>query len=64
MSVDNVMAARAEPRIKLAAVLIGLGLVTQLVTLLAVHPLAFVAFLVIGCPLTVAGILIYLWGLV
>jgi hypothetical protein len=27
------------------------------------HPLAFMAFLIIGCPMTLAGILLYLFSL-
>ncbi len=49
-----------ERRIKCASLLIGAGLLVQLLALLRVHPLAFVAFLVIGCPLVGAGIVLYL----
>jgi hypothetical protein len=40
------------------------GLLVQLASLLIVHPLAFVAFLMIGCPLMAAGIVLYLFSLV
>jgi hypothetical protein len=53
-----------ESRIKWASLLIGAGLLIQLGTLFRVHPLAFVAFVVIGCPLICAGVLLYLWSLV
>ena len=53
-----------ETRIKRAAILICAGLVVQLFTLLKVHPLSFVAFIGLGCPLTAAGILLYLASLV
>jgi hypothetical protein len=53
-----------ESRIKWASVLIGAGLFVQLLALVSVHPLAFVAFLIIGCPLVGAGILLYLLSLV
>jgi hypothetical protein len=53
-----------ESRIKLASVLIGAGLLVQLAALLSIHPLSFVAFLMIGCPLVGAGILLYLLSLV
>jgi len=53
-----------EARIKWASVLIGAGLLVQLLALLAVHPLAFVAFLMVGCPLVAAGIVLYLLSLV
>ena len=50
-----------QRRIRISSVLIGLGLLVQLLTLLGTHPLAFVAFLVIGCPVTAAGIFFFLW---
>lgn len=53
-----------ERRIRLAGLLIVLGLISQLVTFLWIHPLAFMAFLLLGCPLVAAGILIYLYSLV
>jgi hypothetical protein len=53
-----------ETRIKQAAILICAGLVVQLLTLLKVHPLSFVIFIGLGCPLTAAGILLYLASLV
>ena len=53
-----------ERRLRLAGVLVCLGLVIQLLTLIRVHPLAFVAFIVIGCPLVLAGLLLYLYSIV
>ena len=53
-----------ETRIKCASLLIGAGLLIQMGTLFRIHPLAFVAFVVIGCPLIGGGILLYLWSLV
>lgn len=53
-----------ERRIRWASLLIGTGLLVQLSSLLIVHPLAFVAFLMVGCPLMAAGILLYLFSLV
>jgi len=38
-------------------------LLVQLLALLRVHPLAFVAFLALGCPLVGAGIVLYLLSL-
>ena len=52
-----------ERRIRWASFLVGSGLLVQLGSLLVVHPLAFVAFLVVGCPLVAAGILLYLFSL-
>jgi hypothetical protein len=53
-----------ETRIKWASLLIGAGLLVQLFSLVQVHPLAFVAFLALGCPLVGAGIVLYLMSLV
>jgi F0F1-type ATP synthase assembly protein I len=53
-----------ERRIRWSGILVGAGLIIQMLTLLWTHPLAFVAFLLIGCPLVAAGILLYLYSLV
>jgi hypothetical protein len=52
-----------ERRIRWASFLIGVGLLIQLASLLVVHPLAFIAFLLLGCPLMLAGIVRYLLSL-
>ena len=52
-----------ERKIRWARLLVGAGLLVQLASLLIVHPLAFVAFLMIGCPLMAAGIALYLFSL-
>ncbi len=53
-----------ERRIRWAGLLIGAGLAIQLLTLVWVHPLTFVAFLILGCPLVLGGTLFYLYSLV
>ncbi len=53
-----------EHRIRWSGRLIVTGLVVQLLSLLWTHPLAFVGFLLIGCPLVAAGILFFLYSLV
>jgi hypothetical protein len=58
------MSPSIERRIKWASVLIAAGLGVQLLSLLRTHPLSFVAFLIIGCPLVAAGIGVYLVSLV
>ncbi|HEY7334623.1 MAG TPA: hypothetical protein VH639_07045 [Bryobacteraceae bacterium] len=55
---------KIEERIRWAGFLVGAGLAIQGVTLIASHPLAFVAFLGIGVPITAAGVVLYLWSLV
>lgn len=49
-----------ERRLRRAGVLIAIGLVVQSMTLAVLHPLAFVAFIVIACPLVGAGIVLFL----
>jgi hypothetical protein len=56
--------ARVEMSIRRAAALICVGLLVLLLTLIRIHPLAFVAFAVIGCPLVLAGILLFLYSIV
>jgi len=53
-----------EARLRWAGVLITLGLIAQVATLWKVHPLAFVAFLFVACPLTAAGVLLFLFTIV
>jgi hypothetical protein len=54
---------RIERRIKLASFLVASGLLVQAASLTGVHPRAFMVFLAIGCPLAVAGIVLYLLSL-
>ena len=56
--------AVVERRIRWASWLIGGGLLVQLGSLLVLHPLAFVLFLMVACPLVLAGIVLYLLSLV
>ncbi|HKQ85708.1 MAG TPA: hypothetical protein VJS43_02950 [Candidatus Acidoferrales bacterium] len=53
-----------ERRIRWAGLLIVCGLVIQMITLIFVHPLAFMAFLLISCPLVAIGILLFLYSIV
>ena len=55
---------RVEIGVRWAAALICAGLLVLLLTLIRIHPLAFVAFAVIGCPLVLAGILLFLYSIV
>jgi len=52
-----------ERRIRWSGLIVALGLIIQTCTLLWTHPLSFMAFLLIGCPLVAAGLLLYLWSL-
>jgi uncharacterized membrane protein YczE len=51
---------RLERRLRVAGVLVILGLVVELVTLYWSHPTAFMFFLLAGATLMGAGIVIYL----
>ena len=52
-----------ERRIRWSGMLVVAGLVVQMLTLLWTHPLAFMCFILVGCPLVAAGILFYLYSL-
>jgi len=53
-----------EKRLRWAGLLIALGLLVQLLTFVRIHPLSFMAFAVIGCPLVLAGVVLYLYSIV
>jgi hypothetical protein len=55
---------KIEKRVRLTALLVCAGLIVQLLTLLRIHPLAFMAFILISCPLVLAGVLLYLYSIV
>jgi hypothetical protein len=52
-----------ERRIRHSGLLVCTGIAILLLSLLWKHPLSFMAFLVIGCPLTLGGVLWYLYAL-
>jgi len=56
-------APHVETRLRWAGLLIVLGLVVQLLTFIWVHPLAFIAFALVGCPLVLVGVLFYLYSI-
>lgn len=53
-----------ERRIRYSGILIAAGLIIQLISFIWVHPLSFMAFIVISCPLVAIGILVFLYSLV
>ena len=57
------MRTTLEWRLRWAGVLVALGLVVEVLVATVVHPLAFVAFLLVACPLTGAGMLLFLWAI-
>jgi hypothetical protein len=54
---------RIECRIRWSGILIGLGLTIQMLMLLWIHPLSFMIFLLVGCPMVGIGMLVYLYSL-
>jgi hypothetical protein len=58
------MAALMERRLRISGMLILLGLVVEALSLIRIHPLAFLGFMFVGGGLLVAGIVIYLYSLV
>ncbi len=53
-----------QKRIRISGMLVILGLVIQMATLFWNHPLSFMLFLLAGCPVTLAGMILYLYTLV
>lgn len=53
-----------ERRLRISGILIVLGLFVEALSLIRVHPLAFLGFMLIGGGLLVIGIGIYLYSLV
>jgi hypothetical protein len=51
-------------RLRAAGILSIAGLVIEILSFFWLHPLAFVAFLVLGCGFIGLGIAIFLWSLV
>ncbi len=55
---------RLARRLKLAGLLVGLGLLIEAATLFWSHPTAFLAFLLLGGVLVAAGVVLYLFSIV
>ena len=51
-------------RLKLAGLLVALGLIVQALTLFWPHPTAFLVFLLLGGTLVAVGVLVYLYSIV
>jgi hypothetical protein len=56
--------SRLETRLRWAGVLIASGFLLQLLTFVRIHPFSFMVFVLVGCPLVVAGMLLYLYSVV
>ncbi len=53
-----------ENKLRRAALIIALGLFLQLLSLLPLHPLAFIAFVGVGVPIMAIGVIFFLLSLV
>jgi hypothetical protein len=53
-----------EAKIRRASLIIAAGLFLQFLTLLPLHPLAFIAFVGIGVPVMAIGVILFLLSLV
>lgn len=54
---------RLARRLKLAGLLLILGLLVELVTMFWAHPTAFLVYLLLGGLLVAAGVLLYLYSI-
>jgi hypothetical protein len=57
-------AALMERRLRISGMLIVLGLLVEALSLIRIHPLAFLGFMFVGGGFLIAGIAIYLYSLV
>jgi hypothetical protein len=53
-----------EQKLRRASLIIAAGLFLQFLTLLPLHPLAFIAFVGLGVPVMGVGVIFFLWSLV
>jgi hypothetical protein len=53
-----------EAKLRRAALIVAAGLFLQLLTLLPLHPLAFIAFVGLGVPVMALGVILFLLSLV
>ena len=56
-------APKIERRLRMSALLIVTGLCLGLLSLFWTHPLAFIAFATLACPLVFFGVVLYLYSL-
>ena len=55
---------RMEKHLRRAGILVSLGLIVQFLSLIPLHPLAFIGFTALAVPLTAAGEIYFLIRLV
>ena len=59
-----IMSALMERRLRISGILIVLGLLVEALSLVRIHPLAFLGFMFVGGGFLIVGITIYLYSLV
>jgi hypothetical protein len=59
-----IMSALMERRLRISGTLIVLGLLVEALSLVRIHPLAFLGFMFVGGGFLILGITIYLYSLV
>jgi hypothetical protein len=59
-----IMLTQMDRRLRVSGLLIVLGLLVEALSLIRIHPLAFLGFMFIGGALLVAGIAVYLFSIV
>ncbi len=52
-----------ERRLRISGVLVGLGLLIEVLTMPWTHPIAFLMFMLVASPLTGAGVVMYLYSI-
>jgi hypothetical protein len=58
------MPTQMDRRLRVSALLIMLGLLVEALSLIRIHPLAFLVFMFVGGALLIAGIALYLFSIV
>jgi len=53
-----------EAKLRRASLIIATGLLLQFLSLLPLHPLAFIAFVGVGVPVMAVGVILFLLSLV
>jgi hypothetical protein len=53
-----------ETKLRRASLIIALGLLLQFLSLLPLHPLAFIAFVGIGVPVMAVGVIMFLLAVI
>ncbi len=55
---------RMEKHLRRAGILVTVGLIIQILSLIPLHPLAFIGFAGLAVPITAAGVIYFLLSLV